>query len=89
MFGNTHEHGVASGTPQRIVDFAKSVEIDERKDDDAGAALCQRRVKKLEHDPVIGQSGQGVLACKLSHGLGAAVERTQQPGGRAHRQKRA
>ena len=66
MFGDIHQHGVAAGSPQRIVDLVKAVEIDQREGDDAGTTLRQGVVETLHHGAMIGQSGQGVLADQLA-----------------------
>ena len=79
MFGNVHEHRVAAGPSQHVVDLVKTVEIDEHEGNDAGITLGQHPIERLEHHTVIGQAGQRVLAGQLAHHLGAAIERAGQP----------
>ena len=39
MLGDFHQHGVAAGPAERVVDLAKAVEIDQRQQHDAGTAI--------------------------------------------------
>ena len=89
MVGNAHQHRVAPCPPKRIVDLVETVEIDERKSNDARAALGQRLVELLQHDAVIWQPGQGVLAGQLANRLGRAIERAREPVRRPRGEKGA
>ena len=87
MFGDIHDHGIAAGSPQRIVDLVKAVEIDQRESDDAGTAPRQRVAETLDHGAMIGQSGQRVLAKQIARRFGASIERTQKVARCAHGEK--
>ena len=77
--GNGLHQRVAAAASLRIVDLAKAVEIDQRQNHNAGPALFQRVMEFLEHDPVIGQSGQRILAREPADGAKIDGERASEP----------
>ena len=64
MFADIHDHGVAAGPPQRVVDFVKAVEVDDSEYHDAGTTPRYRSAETLDHGALVGQPRQ--ISCSTS-----------------------
>jgi len=85
MLRDAAKERVPAGAPERIIDLAKAVEIDQRQHDDAVATARQDLAEPFKQHPLVGQSGQGILGRELVHIFGAAIERAQYVPRRVHR----
>jgi hypothetical protein len=57
MLRDAAKERIPAGAPERIIDLAKAVEIDQRQHDDAVAPVRQHLAEPFKQHPLVGQPG--------------------------------